>query len=170
MIEERYEVAEQKAKPTILATTTDAPSSLPPVASIPEPKVKRPLDDFGNGDDESTPKPKKKVKKEAAVDSDDAAYAARLQAEENSLARPTRGGATRKRAPLKKVAGSPSKTKKKSSTKIKASDDSDVGTGEEGETKKSGAFHKPYALSQPLADLVGESQVCPSLILPNHCL
>lgn len=60
---------------------------------------------------------------------------------------------------MKKAAGTPLKKKKKSATKIKASDDSEVETGEDGETKKSGAFHKPYVLSEPLAQLVGESQV-----------
>jgi len=161
LIEERYEACERKqAESTTASSTGDARSPSPP-ANTTSTKIKRSHDDSADGDNEPTPKfaKKVKVKREAPIkDEDDAAYAARLQAEEDQLARPTRGSATRKRAPAKKAAGTPKK-KQKSATKIKASDDSEVETGEDGETKKSGAFHKPYALSEPLAQLVGESQV-----------
>ena len=82
-----------------------------------------------------TPPPKKKQKK---VEMDDAAFAAKLQAEENSRARPTRGGATRKTAPVKKRT-----PKKKAAAKVKASDDSDVESGSAAEKKvnRSGGFH-----------------------------
>jgi len=65
------------------------------------------------------PPPKKKRK--AGTD-EDAVIAARLQAEEDRQARPTRGGTSRKAAPAKKK-----KTpKKKTATKVTASDDSDL--------------------------------------------
>ncbi|KAI4719636.1 SWIB-domain-containing protein [Aureobasidium sp. EXF-10727] len=109
-------------------------------------------------------RPKKKVRKQDAEE-DDAAYAARLQREENSRARPTRAGATRKAAPVKR--------KKKSAVKVK--DGSDVETN--GESKpKTGGFHvsptlfpihatnhlhkqKPMNLSEPLSALLGETQL-----------
>ena len=101
---------------------------------------KRESDDEDLSDVPDTPPRKKKRKPEPAVD-DDAAFAARLQAEENVRARPTRGGATRKAAVVKKKKG----PKKKTSSKVKAEDDSDVeGSGSEAEEKKvnrSGGFH-----------------------------
>ena len=82
--------------------------------------------------------PPKKVRK--TVKTSDAALAARLQAEENTRARPTRGGATRKRAPVQKK---PSKRKSKSADKIGEEDDSDLEDGSAGEKakKRNGAFH-----------------------------
>ena len=73
---------------------------------------------------------------------DDAAFAARLQAEENSRARPTRGGVNKKAIPAKKKKRTP---KKKGSEKIKPEDDSDLeGSGDEAADKKvnrNGGFH-----------------------------
>ena len=70
------------------------------------------------------------------TEDDDAAYAAKLQAELNSLARPTRGAGTRKRMPFKKE-----KKKKKSAAKIKEDGETDE-DGDDGETKvKKGGFH-----------------------------
>ncbi|KAG9849415.1 SWIB-domain-containing protein, partial [Aureobasidium melanogenum] len=92
-------------------------------------------------------RPKKKPRKQHAEE-DDAAYAARLQREENSRARPTRAGATRKAAPVKR--------KKKTPAKVK--DGSDVETN--GEPKpRTGGFHKPMNLSEPLSALLGETQL-----------
>ncbi|KAG9689959.1 SWIB-domain-containing protein, partial [Aureobasidium melanogenum] len=92
-------------------------------------------------------RPKKKSRKQHAEE-DDAAYAARLQREENSRARPTRAGATRKAAPVKR--------KKKSAARVK--DGSDVETN--GESKpRTGGFHKPMNLSEPLSALLGETQL-----------
>ena len=85
-----------------------------------------------------SPLPKKK-KTDNDVDAD-AVYAAKLQAEENMRARPTRGGNTRKAAPTKKKA----KPKTKTSKKVKADDDSDVESGSDGakkEVNRSGGFH-----------------------------
>lgn len=103
----------------------------------------------------------------------DAVFAAKLQAEENKRARPTRGSATRKTAPTKK------KSKSKTAKKARAEDDSDLDSGSETGRKKevnrSGGFHvskrererdylvrihrlisqKPLNLSGPLSELLG---------------
>ncbi|KAI9832406.1 MAG: hypothetical protein M1819_004395 [Sarea resinae] len=126
--------------------TKSAPKSKPPPAS------KREEDDGELSDVVDTPPPKKKRKAES-VD-DDAAFAARLQAEELSRARPTRGGPTRKKQPIKKKK---SPVKSKSAKAIKSEDDSDLASGSEKDKKvnRSGAFHKPLALSAPLSELLG---------------
>lgn len=98
-----------------------------------------PTDDSVLSEVEDTPRPKKKVKKTKVAEDDDAAYAARLQAEENSRMRSTRGGNTKRRALAPKK-----KTKKKSSNKVKDEDDSDLGSGSGGEKKspsRKGGFH-----------------------------
>ena len=83
--------------------------------------------------------PKKKRRAEPFVDAD-ALYAAKLQAEENSRARPTRRAA-RKHNIIKKKRT----PKKKTSEKVKAEDDSDLqNSGSETMEKKvnrSGGFH-----------------------------
>ncbi|KAI9874595.1 MAG: hypothetical protein M1830_009579 [Pleopsidium flavum] len=98
--------------------------------------------------------PPKKKRKAEPLD-DDALFAARLQAEENSRARPTRGGTSRKGAIVKKKR---SPVKKKTAKKIKSEDDSDIeGSGSEVEDRKvnrSGGFHKPMALSAALSVLL----------------
>ncbi|KAJ5445540.1 hypothetical protein N7491_001622 [Penicillium cf. griseofulvum] len=95
--------------------------------------------------------PAKKHKPDTDTDAD-AAFAAKLQAEENSRARPTRGGNTRRAAPVKK------KSKAKTSKRVKAEDDSDIGSGEEPkkEVNRNTGFHKPMNLSEPLSALLGE--------------
>jgi upstream activation factor subunit UAF30 len=123
--------------------------------------------------------PKKKHKKQRSVEDDDAKLAAKLQAElnaESRRARSTRGGNTKKRAPAPKK-----KTKKKSANRVKDEDDSDIGSGsgaEKREVKRTGGFHvcsfispssnsqianvcsqKPMALSPPLSELLGETQL-----------
>lgn len=102
---------------------------------------KRTSDDDELSDVPISPSPKKKRKVEHFVDAD-AAYAAKLQAEENCRARPTRGGASRKSTTIKKKKRSP---KKKTSDKVKAEDDSDLqDSGSEAVEKKvnrSGGFH-----------------------------
>ncbi|MCJ1262032.1 hypothetical protein MMC22_001901 [Lobaria immixta] len=106
---------------------------------------KRTSDDDELSDVPISPSPKKKRKVEHFVDAD-AAYAAKLQAEENSRARSTRGGASRKSTTIKKKKRNP---KKKTSDKVKAEDDSDLqDSGSEAVEKKvnrSGGFH----LSRP---------------------
>jgi upstream activation factor subunit UAF30 len=106
----------------------------------------------------STQPARKKQKRDPSLDAD-AKLAAELQAQEDRAARgrTTRGGgassskkATKKKAP-----------KKKSATKVKDEDDSEVDTEESGTRKRKagGGFQKPFNLSVPLGDLLGETQV-----------
>jgi upstream activation factor subunit UAF30 len=89
---------------------------------------------------EDSAPPPKKAKKSKAAEDDDAAFARKLQAEENARSgRATRGGNTRNKAPLPKK-----KTKKKSSNRVKDEDDSDIASGSEKEKKspsRKGGFH-----------------------------
>lgn len=80
--------------------------------------------------------PPKKRKPDTDVDAD-ALFAAKLQAEENMRARPTRGASTRRAAPSKK------KSKAKTAKRVKAEDDSDVDSGSETkkEVNRTGGFH-----------------------------
>ncbi|KAI9843207.1 MAG: hypothetical protein M1837_006569 [Sclerophora amabilis] len=100
-------------------------------------------------------KPPKKRLKTESLDAD-AQFAAKLQAEENSRARPTRLGVTKKPSSAKKKR-SPIKTK----SKVKVDEDSDVESGTGGEPKRkvnrSGGFHKPLILSPQLSELLGET-------------
>ena len=95
--------------------------------------------------------PSKKKKK---VDYDsDAAYAARLQAQENSRVRSTRGGGPKVTSAKKKTA-----PKKKTSAKVKAEDDSDLeGSSSEVKVNRTGGFHVgatfSYMSSMILIDL-----------------
>ncbi|MCJ1408593.1 hypothetical protein MMC19_002668 [Ptychographa xylographoides] len=134
--------------------------SFPPTKKV----VQKRKSESGEDEDDSelsnvpiTPPPKKK-RKAISPEDDDAVYAAKLQAELNSLARPTRGGASKKSFVIKKK-----KTpRKKTSSKIKAEDDSDLeGSGnEEKKVNRSGGFHKPLILSAPLSALLdGETQL-----------
>lgn len=95
--------------------------------------------------------PKKKQKKTRSIEEDDAAFAKRLQAEENMRARSTRGGGagTKKRSAassgggVKAKAKTQKKKKAKSAKKVRSDDDSEL-EGEEGEEKekaKKGGFH-----------------------------
>ena len=85
--------------------------------------------------------PPKKKRKAEPLD-DDALFAAKLQAEENSRARPTRGGTNKKSTIVKKKR---SPVKKKTAKKVKSEDDSGVeGSGsdvEDKEVNRSGGFH-----------------------------
>ena len=96
-------------------------------------------DEDAEGSSEPAPPSPPKKKRKAEVD-EDAIMAARLQAEENSRARPTRGGSARKPPAVKKK-----KTpKKKTATKVHADDDSDLdGEGSAGERKvnRNTGFH-----------------------------
>lgn len=100
--------------------------------------------------------PPKKKRKRTPVD-EDAAFAARLQAEENGRARSTRGGGPKKTASVKKK-----KTpKKKTADRVNAADDSDLDSElAEKKVNRSGGFHKPLNLSAPLSALLdGELQL-----------
>jgi hypothetical protein len=114
----------------------DSPASMPDAATPPKRSAEsEDISDTVNG---SPPKKKRKPSLDA-----DALYAAKLQAEEDKLARPTRGGTSRKSAPAKKK-----KTpKKKTSTRVRASDDSDIDDSGSGEKKapKNTGFHVSQA-------------------------
>lgn len=139
--------------PTVETNGTGVSSSEDVSASV---SKKRTPDD---SEVEPSP-PKKKVKKEKTAEDQDAAYAAKLQAEFNaaSRSRSTRGGNTKKRAPPPKKKGE--KKKKKSANRVKDEDDSDIGSGsgaEKKEVKRTGGFHKLMTLSEPLSELLGET-------------
>ncbi|KAL8710780.1 MAG: hypothetical protein Q9225_007234 [Loekoesia sp. 1 TL-2023] len=100
--------------------------------------------------------PPKKKRKRSPVD-EDAAFAAKLQAEENGRARSTRGGGPKKAASVKKK----NTPKKKTTDRISAADDSDLDSeSAEKKVNRSGGFHKPLTLSAPLSALLdGETQL-----------
>jgi upstream activation factor subunit UAF30 len=119
----------------------DSPSAAPSPPPSASP-VKRDVDSEEASPVDSEP-PAKKLKPDVDADVDaDALYAAKLQAEENLRARPTRGGTSRRAAPSKK------KSKTKTSKRVKAEDDSDIETGSDTNTKKevnrTGGFHVRY--------------------------
>ena len=101
-------------------------------------KKRPPEDSEIISDVRDSPAPTKKKK----IDHDsDAAFAAKLQAQENARIRATRGGGPKKSGPVRKK-----KTpKKKTSAKVKAEDDSDLDeSGSEAKEKKvnrNSAFH-----------------------------
>ena len=115
-------------------SVTPAPTSSHASSASPQ---KRPPESDEPFDLSTKSPPAKRKKKDEGVDAD-AVYAAKLQAEENLRARPTRGGNTRKAGPAKR------KTKTKTSKKVKAEDDSDVDSSSETakkEVNRSGGFH-----------------------------
>ncbi|CAI7649882.1 unnamed protein product [Penicillium pancosmium] len=119
----------------------------PPPSSSP---VKRQADSEEASDLSGASPPPKKRKPDTDVDAD-AEFAAKLQAEENLRARPTRGGGNRRAAPNKK------KSKAKTSKRVKAEDDSDIESGSDTkkEVNRTGGFHKPLNLSPALSSLLG---------------
>ena len=103
---------------------------------------KRSASTSAEGEDEIDQSPKKKKVKRSKED-EDARLAAKLQAQENSRARPTRNGTT------KKVITKKRKPTKKSAAKVKEADDSDLELGSDGEVKekpKKGGFHVSISL------------------------
>lgn len=89
-----------------------------------------------DGSDVDLSPPKKKRKQPDS----DAKLAAKLQAEENSRARPSRAGVNKKTVVIRKK----STPKKKSSAKVKVDDDSDLDLNSDGEKKdvvRKGGFH-----------------------------
>jgi upstream activation factor subunit UAF30 len=114
------------------ANTAAAVPSPPPSSS----PVKRQTHSEEASEATSASPPPKKRKPDTDVDAD-ALFAAKLQAEENMRARPTRGANTRRAAPSKK------KSKAKTAKRVKAEDDSDVDSGSETkkEVNRTGGFH-----------------------------
>ena len=82
----------------------------------------------------TNPSPPKKQKHKTVDEDADAAFAAKLQAEENKRSRSTRGGNARKAAPVKKRT-----PKKKTPAKIRGSDESELDdSGAEKKPKNTG--------------------------------
>lgn len=115
-----------------------SPEAIQPTASPHSTRVQKTesvgADDLSEVVEAATPK---KKRKRSPVD-DDAAFAAKLQAEENGRSRSTRAGGPKKTAPVKKR-----KTpKKKTADRIDAADDSDLeGEPVEKKVNRSGGFH-----------------------------
>ncbi|PNY23556.1 Uncharacterized protein TCAP_06503 [Tolypocladium capitatum] len=137
-------------------TNNVAPSSAPK----PSPNkrtVTNGVSDSGETDPSASPEPaKKKAKRSSPLEDADARLAARLQAQENSLARArtTRGGGDRAKVTKKKA------PRKKSAKKVGDGDDSEVdGSADSGPPKRKagGGFQKPFLLSETLSELCGES-------------
>jgi upstream activation factor subunit UAF30 len=124
---QRFDVADETAKAitTPKASTNGTKRHTPPQSSDGTPA-------------ESSPAPKRD-KKHRSVEETDAAYAARLQAEENGRARSTRGGGSKRKAP----SGKKDKARKKAKSKktVDSGDDSDTGVGEEKKVNRTGGFH-----------------------------
>lgn len=124
----------------------------------------------GATDGEIEVRPKKQQKRESSEDAD-ARLAAELQAQENKLSRGprTRGGGAAK---VTKKAKPKAKTpKKKSATRVKSDDDSDMEPEAVEGTKKrkaGGGFQKPFNLSYPLQEVCGEAQVCASYLFDRE--
>ncbi|KNG87042.1 putative C2H2 finger domain protein, partial [Aspergillus nomiae NRRL 13137] len=158
LIMERFDIFAEnggiEASPEAVATApaTNGHSSATPVeASSPaqSSKSQKRQADSVERESDKTP-PAKKKKSDHDVDAD-ALFAAKLQAEENMRARPTRGASARKAQPAKKKT-----TKAKTSKKVKAEDDSDVDSGSDSKkVNRSGGFHKPLTLSPALSALLG---------------
>jgi upstream activation factor subunit UAF30 len=128
LILERFDIfnaRQQQPESKTDEVTTPAPTTNGFHAPSPEPAaaVKSPVKREATSEtvsDVVNGSPPKKRRKEPSVDAD-AALAAKLQAEEDKRARPTRGGSSRKSAPVKKKT-----PKKKTAARVRGSDESDV--------------------------------------------
>ncbi|KAI9796129.1 MAG: hypothetical protein M1833_006467 [Piccolia ochrophora] len=151
---------ETATKPLLNGHTNHAEKKRDPVQQA-SPPTSGARDDEDEDDDamsdvvDAPTKHPKKKRKTDPVD-DDAVFAAKLQAEENNRARPTRGGMQKRVTPSKKKR----KTAAKSKSSVNAEDDSDLESGS-GEKKRkvnrTGGFHKQLTLSPPLAQFLGET-------------
>ncbi|ETI28773.1 hypothetical protein G647_01224 [Cladophialophora carrionii CBS 160.54] len=159
LIGERFDIANAKrnGEPTVVPSVEPAEpvETTPQTNGVHHSSESSPSKRVAESDEVSdladTSPPKKKQK--STVDAD-AAFAAKLQAEEDKMARPTRGGGTRKSAPTKKK-------KKPKKDRITASDDSEIdGEEKESKPKRDTGFHKPLNLSPALSNLFdGETQM-----------
>ncbi|KAK4553030.1 hypothetical protein LTR86_009954 [Recurvomyces mirabilis] len=171
LIMERFDKAQQQREAT--TTTEPAPTTngtngtTHHESASPPPSHKRKADTDSDEDSLSdvkdSPPPPKKVKKAPKPEAEsDEQIARRLQAEFSAgRGRSTRGGGAATTTKKKKPgAKKDKKPKKKSATKINSDDDSDVAsTSPKPEKEKKGGFHKLMNLSEPLTDLLGESQL-----------
>jgi len=119
-------------------------------------------DETGDGAIEvSLPPASKKQKRESSSEDADARLAAELQAQENRLSRGrvTRGAGTAKPSKTKSKTKT---TKKKSAKRVRSDDDSNADDSDASgkpKRKAGGGFQKPFNLSDPLADVCGETQL-----------
>lgn len=166
---------EQDTNPAPTTNGYHAPSPKSPTPTKSPAKRQAPEETVSDVIDESPPK---KMRKEASVDAD-AVLAARLQAEEDKRARPTRGGSSRKAAPVKKKT-----PKKKTAARIRGSDESDVEDSQSEKKPKNTGFNvsmissilhhhlipsqKPMSLSTPLSELL-EGEVAVGSKDPDVC-
>ncbi|KKK18693.1 hypothetical protein P175DRAFT_0500068 [Aspergillus ochraceoroseus IBT 24754] len=158
LIMERFDIFAEKGGVEAPSTTnghaqdngsaTPVEPSSPAQSSISQ---KRQADSAEQSDNSSKTPPAKKKKASHDIDAD-ALFAAKLQAEENMRARPTRGASTRRAPPVVKKKKPSAKTAKK----VKAEDDSDLESGSDSGKKvnRSGGFHKPLTLSPALSALL----------------
>ncbi|KAL8778423.1 MAG: hypothetical protein Q9213_007423 [Squamulea squamosa] len=151
-------IAEQNAPVEVNGHVTDVrkkesetpKETRPQTSPAPTSVCKRESTEVGESSEAVDAAPPKKKRKRTPVD-DDAAFAAKLQAEENIRARPTRGGAVKKAIPVKKK----NTPKKKTAARVDAADDSDLDTdAAEKKVNRNGGFHKPLTLSAPLSALL----------------
>ncbi|KAL8673757.1 MAG: hypothetical protein Q9168_001818 [Polycauliona sp. 1 TL-2023] len=160
LIMDRFDkfIAEQNAPTQTNGHTVDvkrevseSPGATPSQASPDRPSVLKREASEVEESSEAVDAPRPKNKRKRTPMDDDAVFAAKLQAEENVRARPTRGGGPKKAAPVKKK-----KTpKKKTAARVDAADDSDLDSeAAEKKVNRSGGFHKPLTLSAPLSALL----------------
>ncbi|EAS27360.3 SWIB/MDM2 domain-containing protein [Coccidioides immitis RS] len=151
LIMQRFDIFADLAESGADMTAAVATGPAVPVTSVSAGPSSRKRSPDAESPSEGTERyPPQKKRKSDLIDAD-AAFAAKLQAEENSRARPTR--AAKKAAPSKKKKPA---AKSKTSKKVKASDDSELeGSGSEKkkEVNRSGGFHKPLNLSPALSAL-----------------
>ena len=184
---QRFDVAAANGPPSPVAAvngvktepshTTTSNGRRPPRAATTNGKRPSPATDSSSA---SSPRPaKKQHRSQPSMEDLDAAYAARLQAEENGRARTTRGGAkggsaggSKKGSPAKRE-GKPKKRKSKSKAKVESGEESEADGERKEEKERKGGFHvsftmervrlltrqKPMLLSTPLAELLGEQTV-----------
>lgn len=92
----------------------------------------------------------KKAKKSTKPETEsDEAFAAKLQAQLNAQARPTRGGVVKKRSPVKKEK---KKQKQKSATKVGAEDDSEIDGVSDSDKVRKGGFHVSKVILEEILD------------------
>jgi hypothetical protein len=150
LIHERFDHAQQAAPAANGASDSVKTEPTPSNSASISPDIPTPSSVSKAESDEEEERPKKKVKR-ATKEMDDAKLAAKLQAQENLKARPTRGGTTKKATPRKKA------PRKKSEKKVKAEDDSDIELDENGEVKekpKKGGFHVGFGLDNGMMALI----------------
>ncbi len=128
--------------------------------------IKQSLED-DDYDQNNGPAKKKHKRSSSSIEDADARLAAELQAQENRLARTTRGGGSARPTKPRKVGGGGVAARKKSAARIKDEDGvggSDVeseasGSAVKEKRKASGGFQKPFNLSYQLGELVGVTQL-----------